>query len=77
MEDPNDLHNYERFTAALERRPKDLSPLMWLASLGDERPPEASEWMLRWLEQKRELRARVERMIVEDKEILDRLAEDD
>lgn len=54
MEDPNDLHNYDRFTAALERRPKHLSPLMWLATLDKERtPPEANEWMLRWLAEQR------------------------
>jgi rubrerythrin len=47
------MNTYEGFTAALERRPVNVSPLTWLADL-DERPPEASAWMLRWLEEQRE-----------------------
>jgi hypothetical protein len=48
------MNTYEGFTAALERRPVNVSPLTWLADL-DERPPEASAWILRWLEEQREL----------------------
>lgn len=48
-----ELNTYERFTAALERRPEHVSPLAWLADL-DNKPPEATAWMLRWLEENRE-----------------------
>lgn len=49
MTDP--LNTYEGFTAALERRPENISPLAWLAAL-ENKPPEASAWIVRWLREK-------------------------
>jgi hypothetical protein len=46
------LTTYEQFVAALNKRPADQSPLMWLARLAP-RPPQASEWMMRWLRESR------------------------
>ena len=42
------LFTYEQFVTALEKRPADQSPLMFMVGL-DPRPPQASKWMLRWL----------------------------
>jgi|GraSoiStandDraft_46_1057282.scaffolds.fasta_scaffold1033825_2 hypothetical protein len=42
------LTTYEQFVAALNKRPADQSPLMWLARLYP-RPPQATQWMMRWL----------------------------
>jgi hypothetical protein len=46
------LFTYEQFVAAMNKRPADQSPLMWMARLAP-RPPQASEWMMRWLRSSR------------------------
>lgn len=40
---------YEEFASALAARPAEISPLRYVASMTS-RPPEAAEWLLRWMD---------------------------
>lgn len=41
------------FFKRLEGRPDGVSPLSWVAGLGDEKPADASVWLMEWLRDRR------------------------